>query len=486
MGLLSKAIRWAGVQPTKKASRGTLGSYTLGVNPMWGQPLPMQVAGDAQGLITPERMREVTMKTPTASACLNAVLDYAGGVDIDVRNVDAAKKIPQWKLSKIRQLLTKPNPMQTQRHFRLALFKDLFTMGYAAIEIERDDVGEPANLWVLDAARLRVDYDEHGTVQGYDMLDARGMPIHRGNSTHGWEPDEVVFFSLNPASSSVYPYSRLSQLFTCAIIEDLMLFFISTRFTDSNVPFGIMDLGDVTEQEVRIAIANWDAQANDQHRILLTGSKGGSKFTPFGYHLKDLEATGLLAEVRGKIMAIVGVTMNELGESQDINKSNGYNLSFTFKKRAIEPMLNEFTQTLTKRLLWDELEFEDSEFYYVEIDSRDELLQAQVDDLYLKMGAINLNAVRNRRGDTNIPGGDANYVFTGSAWIPVELIQQMAETMIQAEQMGGGTMTGPDSTESVRVKVGKPQQTNGSGNGQAGGGKQEGAVHTQRMVTGHK
>src|SRR5258708_1584783 len=116
------------------------------------------------------------------------------------------------------------------------------------------------------------------------------------------------------------------------------------RFTDSNIPFGVFDLGDVTEHELRLAIDNWNAQGRAGNRIMMTGSKGaGSKWIPFGYHLKDLEATELLKEFRMKQMGILGVTMNELGESQDINRSNGYNLSFTFKKRGVEPVLDEIT-----------------------------------------------------------------------------------------------------------------------------------------------
>ncbi len=102
-----------------------------------------------------------------------------------------------------------------------------------------------------------------------------------------------------------------------------MLAFIGARFTDSNVPFGVFDAGDITPEEQQQAIASWNSQARKNHRIVITGSRGGSKWYPFGYSLKELEAKDLLNQVRGYQMAVMGVTMNELGESQDINKSNG-------------------------------------------------------------------------------------------------------------------------------------------------------------------
>lgn len=512
MNRLTKALSGIRGPTARKAARGTLSGYTIGVAPQWGQPFPEVAAGDASGLITPQRMREIVLKTATAAAAMNSVLDYAGGVSMSIRNVDPSKPVSPKQVALLRKLMATPNPMQTKRQFMLALMRDIFTLGFGAIEIERN--GPQVYMWVMDSARLRIDFDEHGTVLGYDMLDARGVPIIRGQSSsngsafstgvgigtqssdikytdagrdHGWEPNEVIFFSLNPMSESVYPYSRISQLFSAAVVEDLMMYFISQRFTDSNIPFGVMDLGDVTEQELKVAISSWNAQANENHHILLTGSKSGSKWMPFGYHLKDLEATALLNEVRMKIMGILGVTMNELGASQDINKSNGYNLSFTFKKRAIEPMLNEITETLTRRLLWETLGYTDLEYYYDEIDSRDDMVLAQIDDSYLKMGVLTINDVRNRKGLPSIPGGEENYVFTGSAWIPVGMISMMAKTMVQAEQAtitagSGGTVTGPEGSNTIREKIGG--NTNPSQGKQ--GQKSEGKVHAARVVTGSK
>ena len=103
----------------------------------------------------------------------------------------------------------------------------MVTLGYAGIEIEAGaQTGRPANLWVLDAGKLYVDYDEHGKVLGYDMLNAYGRPIQDADGVHAWTPDQVIWFALNPMSNSLYPSSRIQQLFVSAVIEDLMMAFI--------------------------------------------------------------------------------------------------------------------------------------------------------------------------------------------------------------------------------------------------------------------
>src|SRR5258708_32831800 len=109
-----------------------------------------------------------------------------------------------------------------------------------------------------------------------------------GANMHGWKPEEVMFFSLNPISESVYPHSRIVQLFTSALLEDLMIQFISERFTDSNIPFGVFDLGDVTEPELRLSIDNWNAQGRAGNCIMMTSSLGvGNTVLPVGLHHND-------------------------------------------------------------------------------------------------------------------------------------------------------------------------------------------------------
>ena len=477
---------------TSKTPRGSVGSYIIGAPPEYGQPRPDAGGTTLAALITPERMREIVMRTPTAAACLNAIIDFASAVEIKIRNVDPSQPAPATTLAVLQDYMVRPNPQDSWLQFKLALFRDLVTIGWAAVELERDSSGGVANLWTLDAAKLYIDFDEQGVIQGYDMIDARGMPIHGPDGTHAWLSDEVIFYRLNPVTYSRYPASRLSQLYTLGLIEDLMMAFIGSRFTESNIPFGMLDLGDVSPKELDQAINYWNSQVKKQHRIVVTGSKGtGAKYYSFGYHLKDLEAVNLLATIRGQIMGIMGVTSNELGESQDINKSNGYNLSFTFKKRAVEPLLNEFCATTTKRLIYERLGYKNVEMYYDEIDSRDELLQAQIDDSYLKNGVVTINQVRNRKGLPSVQGGDVPMIETNTGAIPVAMVDQfavaqlhgllaaVAETMTAIQQAQAQTAVDADGNPQPPAKLPKlidlplirPPQPPDSGHTPLGGGR---------------
>ena len=427
----------------KKGSRGSLGSYIVNAPHQYGQPYSATVgAGDQWGVISPERMREIVLKTSTAGSVVNTVLDFATGVDFSVRSVDARLKPDPKRSHLMMDLLMVPNPEDTALEFRQMIMRDILTTGFAAAQIERDTMtGKVAALWPLDAGKFWVDFDEHGNILGYNMLDAHGQPIKGPDSVHAWLDHEIIFFRRDPFTKSRYPMSRITQLFTLALLEDMMIYFISGKFTDSNVPYGVFDLGDIAPDDLMRAVDMWNTQFESGHRIMLVNSKEGSKWFPFGYHLKDLEAKELLEIIRRKQMEVVGVTDNEMGESQNVNKSNGYSLSFTFKKRAVEPLLNTYYGTLTRFLAWEVLGFRDLEYGFDEIDTRDELLQAQIDDLQLRHGAITINHVINRRGDPSVPGGDEPNLFTGSAWIPVSMVNSFAQAQLEALQAESRLLT---------------------------------------------
>jgi hypothetical protein len=429
---LFSALRQVDELISKAGSKGTLSQFVVNAPHQYGQPLPEVALSDVYGLITPERMREIVVKTGTAAACLNATLDFLRNVHIGVRNSDTSKKVDPALKKAIETYFDRPNSEDLGVDFKEMIFRDLFTLGYAGVEIEPDNQGKPANLWPLDGARLRLDFDEHGGMLGYNMIDAHGMPIRGRDGIHAWQPEEVIYFRRSPATNSRYGLSRIEQLFTTAVIEDLVMAFISSKFTESNVPYGVFDMGDISDDELKRAIVMWNTQTQQAfHKISLTSSKG-MKWFPFNFNLKELEAKDLLAELRQRIMGIIGVTMNELGEASDVNKSNGYNLSFTFKRRVVEPMLVIFCETMTLRFLHDRLGLNDLELYFEPIDSRDELLESQIHQIYFDIGAASINEIRNERGYPNVAGGDDLLLKTASGYIPLDLARPLAQAQLDA------------------------------------------------------
>ena len=429
-GLVAKAQ--TAIRRASGQSIGSMSDWVPNTSPQWGQPY------STSSSVPIERMREVVMKTPTAAAAINTILDYAGNVAIYPRNVDHSKPVAPRTDKFLRDLLDRPNKDDSGRQLRQKVLRDLVTTGQAFAEIERDAQGNPANLYALDPVRLWVDFDENGLIKGYNQRNHTGNFVKGRDGEHTWPAEDIVWFRLDTKTDSQYPASRIEQLYAAAVLESLMMAFIGGKFTDGNVPYGVFDLGDVTETEIETAVNLWNAQVNDkkhpEHRILFTGSRG-SKFYEFGYALKDLSAPELLARIRLQILSILGVTVNELGESDNVNKANGYNLTYTFKKRAIEPLLAELTESLTRRLLYDELGLKEVELSFADIDSRDELLQSQIDQIKLHNGTVSINQVRNRDGEVSIQGGDEPTLNLGNSAIPISMVKDFANAQLEALQV---------------------------------------------------
>src|SRR5258708_31175523 len=179
---LTKAVRNI-IQPLpapKQEARGTVSGFALGVSPIWGQPYPEQQSGDAAGLISRQRMREVVLRTPTAAACLNAILDFTGGFKINVRNIAPSKHVPKQQQNVVKSIMNRPNTNQSWRQFVLTLIRDIVTFGYGAVElVPTGNLLRPVDMWVMDGARLKIDFDEHAFTRGELMLSTRRVSIMR-------------------------------------------------------------------------------------------------------------------------------------------------------------------------------------------------------------------------------------------------------------------------------------------------------------------
>ena len=102
------------------------------------------------------------------------MLDYAVGVGIHPRNVDHSQRTPVRAEKFLNNLLGSPNPTDTERQFRYKILRDVATLGFGAIEIERSASGAVANLYALDAGRLRFTYESL-----VDRYRAEAAPLRR-------------------------------------------------------------------------------------------------------------------------------------------------------------------------------------------------------------------------------------------------------------------------------------------------------------------
>lgn len=374
-------------------------------------------------------MREIAMKSDTVASIVNSIVDFTSGVKIRCVPRDLSQEPDPMKVERGMKLFTQPNPQMNGLELRKVLARDLATYGYAALEKVKKRGG--IEYWPVDVMRFSIDFDEHGTVLGYDQIDAVGQPIKGPDGEHAWEKDEIILFRHDVVSHSEYPISRIEQLFTAAVVENMMLDYIASKFDDNNVPHGVYDLGDMTPDDLNRAIENWNQQADSPHRLVLTGSKGGSKFIDFHADLSRLQAPELLQDVRARILSVFGGTPNELAIAMRENNTET-NLTYTFKKRIVEPYNQTIIDRASSDYLDNDLDMSDYVYVFEQIDSKDAQIEVMIQETQAKMGFVTINEIRARNQMPSKAGGDEPYLYTPTGAIPVRLLAPMAQAQLDA------------------------------------------------------
>lgn len=453
-----------------KAAKGTVQDF---------YPIPQNYFGHAQERVgrgdlnvvgtraNNERMLKIALSSDTVAAIVNSVVDFGSIVPLRTIAKDITKTPKSLHVSRVQDILANPNPRMTGLELKKVTLRDLATFGYAAWEIVRTNNLE---FYPIDITRMTIDYDSHGTLLGFNQFDEYNVVIVGKDGIHTWMPDEVVLFSHDPVSYSGYSLGRISQLYSAAVIESLMLAYIGGKFIDSNIPYGVLSLGDLSKPELENAIEEWNMQASSPHRLLLTGSKGPLNYIPFNDGLDRLQAKSILADVRSRIMSVYGATPNEIAVIADSENGTFVNLSLPFKKRCVEAYLSTFCSTVSKRVVTEVLGYSELVEGYEPIDSKDAETEIDMWISLMKVGVLAPNEVRAKLQLPPIKGGDTQYLYTPTGAIPVSLFAQLAQAQLDSinssaqdsnNQLEPGTSNNPITTPAPKAP--KPQKVQAVG-----------------------
>jgi capsid portal protein len=87
-----------------------------------------------------------------------------------------------------------------------------------------------------------------------------------------------------------------------------------------------------------------------------------------------------------------------LGVERDVNRSTAAEMNDVAFQHAIVPTARLLAEHLTRDAIGKRLGWHDLEFVFTELDARNELEQAQIDEILLRSGVMTVNEVRRMRG----------------------------------------------------------------------------------------
>jgi len=190
-------------------------------------------------------------------------------------------------------------------------------------------------------------------VRNYDYL-------YKGNAAYfqyGWTAGsmpvpfgrrEIVYMMQNPRADSIYGRSPIEVLQETILNLIYGIEFNLDFYTNNNMPEGVISLLGANQQHVEQFRENFEAQfkykdsMGNKRKKFFTYPISTSEvaFTPFQLSAKDMEIITQQEWFTKLVWMCFGVTADEMGFTEDSNKSVGESQIKVFKRKALKPLLN--------------------------------------------------------------------------------------------------------------------------------------------------
>jgi hypothetical protein len=260
----------------------------------------------------------------------------------------------------------------------------------------------------------------------------------RGTKVAEMSADELLYDMLSPSTETPYGFSVMEALVMTVEASLRSSMYNVAFFTDGSLPEGFYELPETwSTQQIKEFQAHFDAMLSGdprmQHKIKFMPASGGKGFQA----AKEFNYEGIkpYQEWLMRITAsLFGVMPNELGFTDGINKSNGEEQTEIAKRNSIKPMAHAIEEMFNE-ILWNERlaltdatgavtevigPFPELQFKFMDLDTKDELIDSKVTEAMVKIGAISVDEWRKDKGLD--PIGIGPYVLTASGPILVSQI----------------------------------------------------------------
>lgn len=229
-----------------------------------------------------------------------------------------------------------------------AAVRDQLQIDAVAIYVRRNKAGGVYSLELVDGASVKPLIDPRGRrpqppYPSYQQF-LYGVPAGLYTS------DEMLYQRETTRTESIYGLSRIERIIIrinqALRKENKDL----ARFTDGNIPPGILqppdDGSQWTPETLLVYQEMWDAMlaGNDQGRSRIKVIQPGSQLTTLQEADIFVDFDRFLLNVTA---ACYSMTMADLGFTENVNKSSGESQQNVFYRRAVEPLMDRYSQLFT-------------------------------------------------------------------------------------------------------------------------------------------
>lgn len=287
------------------------------------------------------------------------------------------------------------------------ILEDLLVLDAAAIEkVLTLDGSTIVALNPVDGATIRPVYNVNGVL---------GSPAYKQfvgeKETASFEKEELVYLMANPQNDvdlfgyGLSPIESILLQVQASLEADMHN--IKTFSTD-NIPPGILDLGDIDEQEAKKFIAIWNATVigNTQQMKFVWGNAEGKKYHEFKKSNKDMQYAEYIDWLTRIKLAVYGLSSLDANMLQDVNRATAEVQQAISQSRGVKSTKSLVEEYFTRQIIRHMGDVTDKkspyrylEFKFIDAESlADKKTQAEIDAMHVKNGLRSADELRERDG----------------------------------------------------------------------------------------
>lgn len=344
----------------------------------------------------------------------------------------------------------RPDGQSTFRAWLAKYLEDIISYDAGALYKRRDRVGRLIGLDVVSGRTILPLIDYYGRTPVGDAP-AYGQNV-QGTPWLWLRNDELIYEPLNPTSDSVYGTPPIEMVLLRANTDLRFQWWLLQRFTDGNTPAGFMEVPPDMQSPAQITEMQetWDAfmQGAQAKKNQVRFVPNGSKFTRYIDQGFDKEMALYLFRL---CAAAFGVTPNDLGITDDVNRSSSETQVDVQFRVGTKPITSHLEDQLDAILQEDlglrvQARFDDAQ-------EDDRLGVAQEWDIWIKNGAASVDEARTQVLGLPVESGEITprFVFSARAGaIPLAAITAIAGPI---DPLTGAPMAG--SVQQVALPAGQ-------------------------------
>lgn len=294
-----------------------------------------------------EALRQLAQAYDGVQICERVYLDILGRLEAQIvprAGTDALTTPPAGALA----LAESPDGERDLRAWMAAATRDLLELDAVVVYRRRRRDGRLHALELVDGATIKPLIDALGRrpappAPAFQQF-VWGMPAGL------YTADELDYLRESPRTDSVYGISRVERLLFCVNVALRKQHADLTRFTDGVVPAGLL----------RVPVSmDWTTEQLEEYErlfnVLLAGNqqlRRRVKVLPPGFDFQSLQDEEPHVEFDRWLLnltaACFGLTMAELGITEEVNKSSGETQENVVYRRAVRPLAEFFARYLSR------------------------------------------------------------------------------------------------------------------------------------------